>query len=80
MHIKIMTFAQLREQLGPLLELDLPEGSTVASLQALLLERYPDVKALAVSRLAINREYVADPAQALADGDEIALIPPVSGG
>lgn len=80
MRVRIMTFAQLREQLGAVLEIELPDGATVVSLQQYLNQRYPDVKALAVSRLAINRAYVVDPEQVLADQDEIALIPPVSGG
>lgn len=80
MHVRIMTFAQLREQLGAVLEIELADGATVAILQQHLNERYPDVKALAVSRLAVNREYVVDPEQVLADQDEVALIPPVSGG
>lgn len=80
MRLKVLTFAQLREALGAVVELELPEGASVSQLQALLSERYPDVAALAVSRLAVNRSYVADPTQVLAAGDEIALIPPVSGG
>ncbi|MEZ0375152.1 MAG: MoaD/ThiS family protein [Candidatus Sericytochromatia bacterium] len=80
MRVKILSFAQLREALGSVLELELPEGASVATLQQALSARFPDLPALAVARVAVNRSYVVDPAQLLAASDEIALIPPVSGG
>ena len=80
--VNVRLFATLREAAGRnSLELDLPDGATVAdALTALgrepglaeLVERLP-------VRAAVNREYVADDAP-LAGGDELALIPPVSGG
>jgi molybdopterin converting factor subunit 1 len=56
------------------------EAATVAELLAALGERYPSLREiLAVSAVAVNCEY-AQPDQPLAAGDEIAVIPPVSGG
>lgn len=80
MRIKVLSFAQLRESLGPVLELELPDGADVATLRRILSEKYPDVAALAPARIAVNCNYVVDMAQPLAASDEIALIPPVSGG
>lgn len=80
MRVKILTFAQLREALGPVLELELPDGADVAALRRSLADAYPEVAALAPARIAVNRSYVVDLAQPLAASDEIALIPPVSGG
>lgn len=50
-----------------------------SELQRSLLIEYPAFQQLASIRLAVNQEYVMDDAP-LADGDEVAIIPPVSGG
>ena len=76
MHVTVRLFAGLREQAGTSRrELELERGATAADVwPALGLgERPPGLL------VAVNREY-ADAAQALSDGDEVALIPPVSGG
>lgn len=69
-------FAGLRERAGGgRRELELPEGSTIAAVwPALALGSEP-----AGLAYAVNREY-ADATAPLADGDEVAVIPPVSGG
>jgi molybdopterin converting factor subunit 1 len=75
-HVTVRLFAGLREQAGTSRrELELERGATAADVwPALGLgERPPGLL------VAVNREY-ADAAQALSDGDEVALIPPVSGG
>lgn len=77
MHIQVRFFAGLRERLGiAQLELSLPEGATVAQVweQAVTGEALP-VNVLA----ARNMEYV-DLSCKLADGDEVAFFPPVTGG
>lgn len=75
-------FAVLRERAGTgSIELELPEAATVADALA-ALERAPELGGLGGRmpvRLAVNREY-ADPADPVAAGDELAAIPPVSGG
>jgi molybdopterin synthase catalytic subunit len=72
----VRLFAGLRERAGTgERELDLPDGARVADVWgALALGDEP-----AGLLYAVNRRYT-EPAQALADGDEVALIPPVSGG
>ena len=78
MVVRIRLFAQLRERAGTSeLELELPEGACVRDALAA-----PDVASLADGLplvLAVNREYAAADVP-LAAGDELALIPPVSGG
>ena len=76
MRVSVRLFAGLRERAGvDARELDLPDGATVAHVwPALGLGDEPGGLLLAV-----NREY-ADRGRVLADGDEVALIPPVSGG
>lgn len=60
--------------------LELPEGSTVDSLFAELVARYPKLEGLAGSLAMARNQQFALPGEALTDGDEIALLPPVSGG
>ncbi len=74
-------FAVLRDRAGVAeLSLDLPEGATVAQAKEPLLERLPTLREH-VDRCgyAINYDYVR-PDATLHNGDELALIPPVSGG
>jgi len=54
-------------------------GNTVADLRQTLLNKYPQLKGLRSLYIAVNSAY-ADDTSALQPGDEIALIPPVSGG
>ena len=59
---------------------ELADGATLADLRGKLVERYPGLTpALATIRWAVNQEF-ADDDTVLTDGDEVALIPPVSGG
>ncbi|MFN3477329.1 MAG: MoaD/ThiS family protein [Candidatus Methylomirabilales bacterium] len=59
---------------------ELPEGSTAADLFEHLEGQFPRLKELRGSLVfSINREY-GNPEQPLTKGDEVALIPPVSGG
>ncbi len=79
--VKVRTFAALRDALGfGEQKLELPVGTDVAGLLARLAADHPDANV--PSRrfsVAINRIY-AKRDSALQDGDEVALIPPVSGG
>ena len=81
MKLSVRLFAMLRESAGAdSLEIELEEGATAADA----LARLRDIPGLDVldrmpARLAVNREYV-EPATELRAGDELALIPPVSGG
>jgi MoaE-MoaD fusion protein len=74
--VVVRLFAGLRERAGSgERELDLPSGATVADVwSALALGDEP-----AGLLYAVNKRY-ADRSRPLADGDEVALIPPVSGG
>lgn len=83
MRVEVRLFANLRESAArDRLALELPEGATVADALAAAAAADPGLgEALAAIpvRAALNREYVAE-ATAVGDGDELALIPPVSGG
>ena len=82
MRLTIRLFAILRERVGAAeVEIELVDGATAAdALEALRAEpRLAGVLDRLPVRLAVNREY-ADPATRLAAGDELAAIPPISGG
>jgi len=77
--VRVRLFAVYREQAGTnRLEVPLPVGARVSDLVAALSERVPAVTS-ARGLVAVNQEYV-DSEHELRDGDEAALIPPVSGG
>ena len=57
----------------------LEPGDTLGRLAGVLAERYPKLGAALGVRLAVNQRFVAL-SHALAEGDEVAVIPPVSGG
>jgi molybdopterin converting factor subunit 1 len=79
--VRVRLFALQRELAGTReVSLELAAGATVESSWAAVVERHPVLAPGRPSvRFARNGEY-ADPATALSDGDEIAFIPPVSGG
>jgi MoaE-MoaD fusion protein len=82
MRIRVLLFATLRQRAGAdSLELDLPDDATAADALAALGQRdgLAEVIGRLPLRVAINREYVPD-STALSAGDELAVIPPVSGG
>jgi molybdopterin synthase sulfur carrier subunit len=54
-------------------------GVTVADLRSALNEKYPKLTGLRSLFIAVNNSY-ADETAVIGEGDEIALIPPVSGG
>lgn len=81
MRVTVRYFAVVREVLGQdHEEHELPEGTTVGQFLDNLITRQPILEGLRRSMLVmVNRRY-AKPDQLLSDGDEVALIPPVSGG
>ncbi|WP_416236589.1 molybdopterin converting factor subunit 1 [Thermomicrobium sp. 4228-Ro] len=81
MRVTVRYFAVVRELLGrDSEEQELSEGTTVGQLCEQLIAEQPVLDRLRRSLLVmVNRRY-ARPDQLLRDGDEVALIPPVSGG
>jgi molybdopterin converting factor small subunit len=78
-NINIALFGIAREIVGqPSLSLTAPEGQSAAGLLAELRRTYPDLAGLRSLAVAVNNEYADD--VVLHERDEIALIPPVSGG
>lgn len=81
MQITIRYFAGHRDITGRSEEqLELEPGATVGSAWEVLVARYPRMAGYTGRLLyAVNQDY-ATPATELRDGDEVAFIPPVSGG
>jgi molybdopterin converting factor subunit 1 len=77
--IRVLFFAYLRERVG-LREasVQIDDGASVIDLWRHLRERYQRLPS-EMPRIAVNRVYV-DNAHPLHENDELALIPPVSGG
>jgi molybdopterin converting factor subunit 1 len=81
MKAKVRLFARLTELAGTReVEVDVGEGLSAADVYSLVCRRYPVLAGLNGSlRYAVNGEY-AEPSHPVGAGDEVALIPPVSGG
>jgi len=80
--VTVRLFAMLRERAGSdSIEIELAESATVADAIAALGQdpKVGDLAAKLPLRIAVNREYAAADA-AIQPGDELAAIPPVSGG
>lgn len=81
MQIRLLLFAAVRDIVGTdEMAVELEEGSTPAALWATLRAKHDRLAAYAAPPMvAVNQEY-ADPGTPLRHGDEVAFIPPVSGG
>ena len=79
--VAVRLFARFRDAAGvDAVAITLPQPATVADLRRHLGERFPALGGLlARSALAVNGEFADDDIPVSAD-DEVALIPPVSGG
>jgi len=80
MKVNVKFFALGRELVGNnSLEIELGESDNIKNLIERLQNEHPKFKELKSFVVAVNMEY-ADMQKSLNDGDEVAIIPPVSGG
>jgi len=81
MRVKVLFFAVCREISGMRdTEVEVPEGATVADLLVSIGSEHPRLGEMArILMVSVNQEYAGQDTP-LAEGDEVALIPPVSGG
>jgi molybdopterin converting factor subunit 1 len=80
-HIKIPVylFAQVRELAREThTDFEIEKGTDVSGLVELLHARFPSLLSVEF-KVAVNKEY-ADDDRVLVEGDEVAIIPPISGG
>jgi sulfur-carrier protein len=79
MELKIKTFGAARDMMGGKEVVVKINGNDVAALRKALTMNYPSLENLRSLFIAVNQQYAED-TQVLTEIDEIALIPPVSGG
>jgi molybdopterin synthase catalytic subunit len=81
MHVRVLFFGMLKELVGrPADEADFPPGADLRAVFERYASHYPRLRELAASIVvARNREF-AEISTPLAEGDEVAFLPPVSGG
>jgi molybdopterin synthase sulfur carrier subunit len=80
MTVQLLSFGIIKEILGrESISFNLPKQSNTADLRNKLNTEFPQLRELASYMIAVNNEY-ADKNLIIQQKDEIALIPPVSGG
>lgn len=80
MHFKILAFGIAKDIVGSrTIPWETSGKITVKELVQAIIAKYPELKDLASIKIAVNEEYVENE-YLIQDQDEIALIPPVSGG
>lgn len=80
MEIKVLAFGITKEIIGSsAVRLELANDATVYNLKYLLERKYPRLQQLASYLIAVNNEY-ALAGDTIHERDEVAIIPPVSGG
>ena len=81
MEVELLLFGIVKEMAGQSkIKLHLEKkAATVQDIKTALQDRFPESKKLKSLLIAVNENY-ADANQTIQSGDEIAIIPPVSGG
>lgn len=80
MKVNILAFGIAKDIFGAsAVDVELTNDATVSNLKYLLEQQYPKLKKLATYMVAVNNEYALD-GDTVHERDEIAIIPPVSGG
>jgi molybdopterin converting factor subunit 1 len=81
MRVTVRLFARLRDIAGgSAIQREVAEGATLATAWAALVAEFPELEGYGSSISgAVNEEYARMDAR-LKDGDEVAFLPPVSGG
>lgn len=79
--VTVKLFAAYQEAYGvPELQMELPQGTTVVQVCDRILTDHPELDDLRkITRFGVNLQF-AEPDTVLQNGDEVVLIPPVSGG
>lgn len=79
--VNVKFFASCREIVGTSeISLELESDSTTDSLILILIARFPRLNdSIQQVSIAVNKRYI-EGSQSLKDGDEVALLPPMSGG
>jgi molybdopterin synthase sulfur carrier subunit len=80
MRVQILAFGIVKEIAGTaIIQIDVAEGATAGALKTALITQYPKLGELKSLMIAVNQTY-AHRDLPINGGDEVAIIPPVSGG
>lgn len=81
MKLKVLAFGAAGDAVGgQKVELELDKSvSNVSELKKALIQKYPELGKLVSFLIAVNAQYAYDKTR-ISSGDEIAIIPPTSGG
>jgi molybdopterin converting factor subunit 1 len=80
MEITVLAFGIAKDIFGSSsVKSDLPQNASIADLKISLEAEYPKLKQIASYMIAVNNEYAQD-SLLITERDEVAVIPPVSGG
>jgi molybdopterin converting factor subunit 1 len=81
MRVTVRLFARLHDLAGAgELSREVPDGATIDTVWHLVAAEFPSLVAYTRSVSAARNAHYAKPSTPVADGDEIAFLPPVSGG
>lgn len=81
MRVTVRLFGSLREAAGSrTIDVELPAGAKIEALREAVAARLPSAAKLGPRAAVAVNQQLASPGAVLADGDEVALLPPVSGG
>lgn len=80
MKVNILAFGIAKDIFGTAaIDIEIANDATVSNLKYLLEKQYPKLRKLATYMVAVNNEYALE-GDTVHERDEIAIIPPVSGG
>jgi molybdopterin converting factor subunit 1 len=79
--VRLLFFASIKDIVGARqIDVEIPAGTTVRALLEMLEKKYPRLAGYrSILLTSVNEEY-ANPETTIADGDEVGVFPPVSGG
>ncbi len=80
MRVDVLLFAQLKDELGPSVSIEVAEPATVATVRAALAAAHPAVARFGARAKAAVNEAWARETDPVRPGDTVALLPPVAGG
>jgi molybdopterin converting factor subunit 1 len=79
-HVTVLCFAALKDEVGPAFSIEVREPATVASLRRSLEAAHPAFQRFGRrAMVAVNEAYATD-AEPVNPGDTVAILPPVAGG
>lgn len=80
MRIETLLFAQLKDEVGPSISVEVEEPADVAAVRRALEAAHPAIARFGRrAAIAINESYARD-ADPVRPGDQVALLPPIAGG